>query len=44
MIGKLTKNYKIINFNTIINKCTILTNEYLDEIFISRCVALKEQS
>jgi hypothetical protein len=44
MIGKLGEDCKIISFNSIINKCTILANENLDEIFISRCVALKEHS
>ena len=44
MIGKLAEDFKIISFNSIINKCTILVNEHLDEIFISRCVALKEHS
>ena len=44
MKGKLAEGFKIISFNSIINKCTILVNENLAEIFISRCVALKEHS
>jgi hypothetical protein len=44
LIGKLAEDFKIISFNSIINKCTILANENLDEIFISLCVALKEHS
>ena len=44
MIGKKSTNLTIISFNTIINKCAILINSDLNEIFISRGVALKEHS
>ena len=44
MIGKKSTHFSIISFNTIINKCAILINSDLDEIFISRGVALKEHS
>ena len=44
LIGKKSKTFTIISFNTIINKCAIKMNSDLDEIFISREAVLKEHS
>ena len=44
LIGQITNIYEIIPIHDILNKCTILDNQALGEIFISRCSALKEHS
>ena len=44
LIGQITNIYEIIPIHDILNKCTILDNQALGLIFISRCSALKEHS
>ena len=41
LIGQITNIYEIIPIHDILNKCTILDNQALGEIYISRCSALK---
>jgi hypothetical protein len=44
IIADLEENFSFINANQILNKCTILKNEVLNEIFVSRCSELKEHN
>jgi hypothetical protein len=44
IIADLEENFSFINVNQILNKCTILKNEVLNEIFVSRCSELKEHN
>jgi hypothetical protein len=44
IIADLEENFSFTNANQILNKCTILKNEVLNEIFVSRCSKLKEHN
>ena len=44
LIANLEENYSFIHINKILNKCTILKNAELNEIFVSRCSELKEHN
>lgn len=44
LIGNLEETFSIINVEQIVNKCTLLKNSDLNEIFVSRCTELKEHN
>jgi hypothetical protein len=44
LIANIEESYSFIHINQILNKCTILKNAGLNEIFVSRCSELKEHN